>query len=184
MLMLCLSMIEDVRDRFAFEDIFQSTEKDLVNYINALVHNKNDAEDIAQEAWLCVAKNIEAFRANHYRSVKNYVFMVARYRTLDFLENEKQEPEYFEDMDIFPSSEYGDDTMLLELCAKADGEKITDCIFSLPPIYRDVLNLHFLAGYNLRQIADILNLNYATVRQRAHRGRDMLIFILKERGIV
>ena len=76
MLMLCLSMIEDARDRFAFEDIFRSTEKDLVNYINTLVHNKNDAEDIAQEAWLCVSRNIESFRVNHYKSVKNYVFLL------------------------------------------------------------------------------------------------------------
>ena len=184
MLMLCLSMIEDARDRFAFEDIFRSTEKDLVNYINTLVHNKNDAEDIAQEAWLCVSRNIESFRVNHYKSVKNYVFLVARYRTYDFVESIKQTEDYFEDINVASNFARDEDSVFLQFCAMAGEEEITECILSLPPIYRDVLNLHFLAGDNLRQVADILNLNYATVRQRAHRGRDMLMFVLRERGVL
>lgn len=183
MLSFYLSLIEDARDRFAFEDIYRSIEKDVVNYVNSLVHNKNDAEDIAQEAWLCVSKNIESFRANHYKSVKNYVFMIARYRMLDYISSEKQFPEFFEDMDVFSSPDYDNEGVFLELCANMEREEIIECIFSLPEIYKDVLNLHFLNGNNSRKIADMLNLKHATVRQRVRRGRDMLIFLLKERGI-
>ena len=182
MLFFYLSIIEDAKDRFAFEDLFMSIEQDVVNYANKLVHNKNDAEDIAQEAWLCVAKNIASFRANHYKSVKNYVFKVVRYRAEDYRENKKQEPEFFEDMDVFPLHYEDCDVVLSELCEKASIEEIKECILKLPEIYKDVLNLYFLNENNPYEIANILGIKASAARQRLHRGRDLLIFILQERG--
>ena len=184
MLTFYLSLIEDVRDEFAFESIYRLNEKDVVNYIKSLVHNKNDAEDIAQDVWLCVCKHIEGFRQDHYKSVKNYIFIVAKYKALDFLEKKKKYAECFEDMDLFPTSFCEDDSVLLNLCAKAETKEIIECIRSLPPIYRDVINLCILGKNNSRKIADMLNLKHSTARQRLCRGRKMLIFLLKERGII
>ena len=64
MLFFYLSIIEDAKDRFAFEDLFMSIEQDVVNYANKLVHNKNDAEDIAQYLDLTVPEIISTFLRN------------------------------------------------------------------------------------------------------------------------
>jgi len=53
-------------------------------------------------------------------------------------------------------------------------ESLHEALDSLPDIYREVLTLHYLGGISGEQIARILSIPYATVRQRLSRARAQL----------
>ena len=65
-----------------------------------------------------------------------------------------------------------DDTM-------ADDDFLTECILKLNDQQRQVLLLKYCHGYDLREIAKIMNITYASARKIDQRGkkklRDMLI---------
>ena len=59
-------------------------------------------------------------------------------------------------------------------------QELVDLICELPEIYRDVLELRAYHGLSEKQIAAILDVEYATVRKRLERARTMLAEKMKQ----
>ena len=57
---------------------------------------------------------------------------------------------------------------------------IASKIKQLPEMYRSILILRYIHGYNSKEIADILNLNDGIVRKRLERARRELTVLLRE----
>lgn len=51
---------------------------------------------------------------------------------------------------------------------------LQELVFQLPPIYKSVTYLYYYEGYSVREIAKILRLSQATVKQRLKRARKKL----------
>lgn len=60
--------------------------------------------------------------------------------------------------------------------------RLMDSLLLLPAKYREVLLLHYVEGYQGKEIAGMLKLSEAAVRKRLERGREKLRGILKESG--
>ncbi|MCP2619597.1 sigma-70 family RNA polymerase sigma factor, partial [Candidatus Aminicenantes bacterium AC-335-K20] len=52
---------------------------------------------------------------------------------------------------------------------------IVECIDSLPKKYREILVLHYLQGYSIKEISALTNLSPGTVCYRLHIGRKKII---------
>ncbi|MBB3837043.1 RNA polymerase sigma-70 factor (ECF subfamily) [Runella defluvii] len=59
-------------------------------------------------------------------------------------------------------------------------EEILALVQQLKPIYRTVFTMHVVDGYQLREIADVLNFNEATVRSHFSRARTRLQELIKQ----
>ncbi len=58
-------------------------------------------------------------------------------------------------------------------------DEILGFVQQLPPLWRTVFNLHVVDGYSLREIADLLPANEATVRSHFLRARQRLQQVIK-----
>lgn len=58
-------------------------------------------------------------------------------------------------------------------------DEILNFVQQLPPLWRTVFNLHVVDGYSLREIADLLPANEATVRSHFLRARQRLQQVIK-----
>lgn len=68
------------------------------------------------------------------------------------------------------------DTPLEELSLPAPAEErdLFRAVMELPEKYRSVVTLHYLEGYSLREIAQLLHLGPSAVSMRLFRARDLL----------
>lgn len=147
-----------------------------------LTHNRDDAEDLVQEAAL------QAFRAFHTfqqgTNFKAWFFRVMTNLFLNMKRKQKREPEVT-DMEDAPDlymytqahqaglfARSADPAELV--FAKLDTESVQSAITSLPEEYRVVSFLYFMEEFSYQEIADMVDCPVGTVRSRLHRGRKML----------
>lgn len=141
------------------------------------------AEDAVHQAFIKIMNNMEKINHNNEAKTRNFLVIVCRNTAIDILNNrtylnQKSESIDFENTD--------DDTIVdsSEPCGvlidRENVKRLAKLIEKLPPIYRDVLLLEKLYHHTKEEIAQILNINYETVRKRSLRARNMLINELRK----
>src|SRR5258706_8984288 len=76
-------------DPDAFRALYRDTQPRLLRYLHALVGD--DAEDVASEAWLQVARDLHAFHGD-YDGFRGWAATIARHRALDHLRRRSRRP--------------------------------------------------------------------------------------------
>lgn len=145
--------------------------KDLEIYGNTLyrlaysyMKNMHDAEDIVQEVFIQLLKNIDIFENNDHK--KSWLICVTRNICKNKLKSSwfKKKEELIE-MPYY--DEYKDTTVL-------------DAVMKLPVKYREIIFLYYYEGYKTAEISEITNQKESTVRSLLHRARNILKKSLKE----
>jgi RNA polymerase sigma-70 factor, ECF subfamily len=141
--------------------------------------NASDAEDVVQDAFWSVLRNIGAFRGDAslgswiYRILVNAAYQNVRRRRhrRDEICLEDILPSFQEDgrhagtiSDWSPR--IGDPATQTELRAALHA-----AIEDLPPAYRVAIVLRDVEGSSMREVADALSISVANAKSRVHRGR-------------
>lgn len=145
----------------------------------AVLNDSYSAEDAVHEAFIAITRNISKISDVNSPETAAYVCRAAKTRALNILEKKKRELEHGryieEDEDIpFEEAEFE------RICAESEVSEIAKCINKLPQKYRDVIVLRYLDEMSTNDIAEILGLNYETVKKQLLRGRAILKELLKE----
>ena len=127
----------------------------------------DDAEDIAQTTFLRLFQTSTEFQDDEH--IRRWLIHVAineckRMWTSAWYKKVSITEEYKEIIEQ-PQPEY---------------EVLWEAIFSLPAKLRVVVHLYYFEGYRSKEIADILHIRDATVRNRLSRARKLLKEFLKE----
>ncbi|GLR19278.1 RNA polymerase sigma factor [Portibacter lacus] len=133
--------------------------------------NKLEAEDILQEGFLKILKDIKSWtqagplEAWMRKIIVNTALMhIRKYRKLVFLDLEEQQ---FDIPDVtFEENERA--------------EVIIKMIQSLPDPYQTIFNLKALDGYSYAEISEKLNIKEATLRSHYLRARNKLQDVLQK----
>ena len=141
--------------------------------------NASDAEEVVQDAFSSVLRNIGTFRGDAslgswiYRIVANAAYQNVRRRRhrRDEICFEEVLPSFREDW----SARIDDPAAQTELRA-ALGAAIDD----LPPAYRVAIVLRDVQGSSMREVAYALKISVANAKSRVHRGR---LFLRKRLAI-
>ncbi|HCJ45530.1 MAG: RNA polymerase sigma factor [Candidatus Moranbacteria bacterium] len=148
----------------------------LYYFVFQFVHDRQTAEDIVQDTWIKVWKHKASF--DRQRSVKTWIFTIAKNTTFDFLKKKKTLPfsslQDEEDGYIFDAS---DEHMLLpdEIFEREESrENIFSAIERLPDLYRALLFLAYHDDFSLGEIASLLGVPYNTIKSRHQRAIKML----------
>ena len=179
-MLIYLSMIDIDSDRSEFERIYQQHGEKIFRKTLYILRNQQDTEDVMQEVWIKVAKNIALFRDKDDAVVFAYIMKIASNQAMSFFRKNKVSEVTFSEEEI--DTVVCDDTIFSQ-CEQVEIEEISACFSELPEIYRDVLSLYFFHQHSTEQIAKLLDLNPSTVGSRLTRGRKKLIQLLERRGI-
>ncbi|MCM1171090.1 MAG: RNA polymerase sigma factor [Clostridium sp.] len=153
-------------DKEEFEFTVNKYADDLFKIAFRYVCNRNDAEDIVQETFLKYLKHYKELQSEEHR--KYWLMRVTINKSRDLLKSFWHK-NITELEDKYISKDVGDSTVLHYVnCLKAD-DKI-------------VIQLYYLDGYSIKEIAQILKKNESTIGNRLARARNKLKKMMEDDG--
>ncbi len=166
-------------DSDAFRMLYRDTQPRLLRYLHALVGD--DAEDVASEAWLQVARDLRGFRGD-YDGFRGWVATIARHRAIDHLRRQGRRPPTspvpVEDLTELSAS---DDTAACALDAVSTDAAVR-LIATLPPDQAEAVLLRVVIGLDAESAAKVLGKRAGAVRTAAYRGLRTLAKRLDQAG--
>ena len=120
--------------------------------------------DMAQEALIKVLTKLD--RYNSEWKFSTWVITITRNTCIDWLRKQKRIA-WSEVPDVAATSPLPDSL----LCDAQTSEMVREALSSLPPIYREVIEMHHFQDLKYREIASDLDLPIGTVMNRIFRAR-------------
>lgn len=131
-----------------------------------------EAEEILNESFLKVFQNLE--RYDLQQPFKAWLRTIVVNTAISYY---RKNQKFHGEIGLDHIQEFGfDETVIDQISA----DEILELVQQLKPIYRTVFTMHVVDGYQLREIADILNFNEATVRSHFARARLRLQELIKQ----
>jgi len=157
------------RNRASFNELYDHYASTLYGVICRVVNDTATAEDVLQETFVKVWKNI-----GHYSEEKGTFFTwllnITRYTAIDYLRS-RQHKQKLKSRDT-PDNEYVREQVYLQSAVEYTGLK--GLVAKLEPKYREVIDLLYFWGYTQDEVAKILNIPLGTVKTRARAGLQLL----------
>ncbi len=164
-----------LQDQEVFLHLMQRYEKKLLRYICRLSGgNKEFAEDIAQEIFIKIYKNLNDFDPN--LSFSSWAYRITHNEAINYLKKfnrEKVIPIETDDkiiaslIDILESNV----DIVKETAKKELQEKVQKILSMLSPQFRDILILKFLEEKEYKEISDILQKPMGTIATMINRAK-------------
>jgi RNA polymerase sigma-70 factor, ECF subfamily len=140
------------------------------NFARWLVRNRDDAEDVAQEACLRAFRYFGTFRGGNARA---WLLRIVRTTSFSWLQKHRGrqlETVFDEELHSSPGEDQlNPETMLLH---SANTELIAQAIAEVPDRWREVLVLRELEGLSYKEIADVVSIPVGTVMSTLSRARE------------
>jgi RNA polymerase sigma-70 factor (ECF subfamily) len=153
-------------NEYAFETIYRTLAPRLARYARGLVGQ--DADDVAAEAWLQIARDIENFIGD-WDAFRGWSARILRNRAIDHLRAAARRPMRAATVDELIERASADDT------ERAAEESLStaaavELIATLPPDQAEAVLLRAVIGLDAKSAADVLGKRAGAVRVAAHRG--------------
>jgi RNA polymerase sigma-70 factor, ECF subfamily len=165
-------------DQQAFAEIVGLYQDKLYHMAYRMLSSRQEAEDVVQDTFLRVYKNLDRyddtmkFSTWIYRIATNLCIDRLRKRKPSYsLDAETTEHEGLDGYSMIPSDNRTpeSETLLSEMQAT-----VHKAIDNLPAKYKSVMVLRYLQDLSLQEIGDVLDMPVTTVKTRVHRGREFL----------
>ncbi len=157
----------------AFEELAQIYLGPIYNFIFRLVGNAGEAEDIAQEVFFRVWKNLRQYKMG--ASFRAWIFGIARNAVIDKLRKKKDLA--FSDLNNKDEENSFIDTLVDEGLLPSEeiekvlqNEALVELLGQLSFVCREVILLHYNQGFSFEEIGNILHASINTVKSRHHRA--------------
>lgn len=139
--------------------------------------SKEDAEDMLQEGFIRIFRNIESFESKG--NFEGWIKRIMVHTCINYLKKNRKFNEII-NLEIVQELEVKEESVASKLLAK----QVMDCLLMMPIGYRTVINLYAIEGYNHKEIADILEISEGTSRSQYIRGKNLLEAVLINKKIV
>jgi RNA polymerase sigma-70 factor (ECF subfamily) len=164
-----------------FEKLVSRTQRQAYNMAYRMTGNRDDAEDLTQEAYLRAYRSFEKY--DRALPFENWFFRILSNLFVDRLRRKpKQTPL---SLNQSMANADGDDDFTLELPDEESNpeiqlmkdvvdERIQKALAAMPEEFRNAVLLCDVEGMSYEEIAQTMGTSIGTVRSRIHRGRLML----------
>jgi RNA polymerase sigma-70 factor (ECF subfamily) len=161
-----LRAARDDGDEDAFRVLYRAVQPNLLRYVRVLVGD--DAEDVASEAWLHIARDLTTFRGD-LDGFRGWAATIARNRAMDHLRHQRRRPVSSEQDEQLAEMPARDDTA--ESAVDAIGtDAALALIATLPRDQAEAVLLRAVMGLDATAAARVLGKRAGAVRTAAHRG--------------
>ena len=166
-------------DLSAYDDLVRRYQERIYATIYHMTSNHEDANDLAQEAFIKAFHALKSFKGGS--SFYTWVYRIAVNKTINFLKQRKNKAQMsLDDVDI--NAEHDPDLIALisEKTPRREAnlnelqEKLNVAMQKLSEPHRLVVTLHDVQGLSHEEIAKIMGCNIGTVRSRLFYARQQL----------
>ena len=163
-------------DLAAFNDLVRKYEKQVYNFAYRLTGNYDDANDVAQDAFLRVFNAIGSFRGD--ASFSTWLFRITTNVFLDERKRAKAHPqasldEYLELGESSVTRQIEDPSPTPEAVLEESerAQILSNAVSDLPEYQRAMITLYHGQQKSYEEIAEIMDLPIGTVKSRLNRAR-------------
>jgi RNA polymerase sigma-70 factor (ECF subfamily) len=160
------------REEDAFNQLFARYRAAITSYLYRLVGNRNEAESLAQDAFMRVLQKAEHYQ--YPRRFSTWFYTISRNLATDFLKKKRAVvPDDFHGLSesIMGTSEPEAEAQVTE---REELDELISVLQALPVVYREVVILRALQELSYREIAAIVNCPESTARSRMDYGLDYI----------
>jgi RNA polymerase sigma-70 factor, ECF subfamily len=166
-------------DLGAYGELVQRYQERIYATIYHMTSNHEDANDLAQEAFIKGFQALKSFKGGS--SFYTWVYRIAVNKTINFLKQRKNKAQMsLNDLDF--NAEHDPDLVALisdktprrEVGLAELQEKLNEALQKLSEPHRLVVTLHDVQGLSHEEIAKIMDCNIGTVRSRLFYARQQL----------
>lgn len=162
-------------DEDAFRTVYRAVQPRLLGYIRTLV-GEPDAEDVASESWLQIARDLDRFSGDADR-FRGWAARIARNRALDHIRMRGRRPSIGGDETELSDKPAVSDTADEAMESLATGRTMS-LIAQLPQDQAEAVVLRVVVGLDAKSAAQTLGKRPGAVRTAAHRGLKRLAELL------
>ncbi len=173
MLGVYLSVIETDDLKSRFEELYIKYSQLMYAVAFKILKNNEDAEDAVHQSFLNIARHFDKVNNISRQDIKPYLVVVVRNAAINIHRSNKRQESVVQELSARDNTE-------IELFDNYGYNELVEAIRQLPQIYRDVLFLHYVEDFSVKETAEMLNLSKGTVYKRIERGKSILADILEE----
>ncbi|MFD2673403.1 RNA polymerase sigma factor SigW [Marinicrinis sediminis] len=166
-------------DRHAFAEIVDLYKDKIYHLSYRMLGNAQEAEDVVQETFIRVYKNIKRYDPTHKFST--WIYRIGTNLCIDRLRKRKftaysldADQSDGEGMDGYSVLAAKDPLPEDQLTLSETQQQIREAISKMPEKYRSVIILRYLEDMSLQEISEVLDMPVTTIKTRVHRGREYL----------
>ena len=155
-------------DEQAFRALYRDMQPRLLRYLRAMVGE--DAEDVASEAWLHIARDLGGFSGDS-DGFRGWAATIARHRAMDHQRRHRRRPQTAPTPveDLGADLAAGDDTAQSAMDTVST-EAAVAMIADLPPDQAEAVMLRVVMGLDAETAGRVLGKKAGAVRTAAYRG--------------
>ncbi len=161
----------------AFKQLVEKYQKLVVNTCFSMVHNTEDAEDIAQDVFIEVYRSVGSFRADS--KLSTWLYRIAVNRSLNFIRDNKRKKwlRSFEETvsgkksQLQNVAEGGSENPGMELESSQRAHILHQAIGSLPENQKTAFTLNKYEELSYKEISEVMQLSVSSVESLIHRAK-------------
>ena len=173
MLGVYLSVIETDDLKSRFEELYIKYSQLMYAVAFKILKNNEDAEDAVHQSFLNIARHFDKVNNISRQDIKPYLVVVVRNSAINILRSNKRRESFIQEL-------FAKDNTEVESFDNYGYNELVEAIKQLPQMYKDVLFLHYVEDFSVKETAEMLNLPKGTVYKRIERGKAVLADILEE----
>ena len=164
-------------DAASQKELYNKYSPKMLSVCYRFAHNREDAEDMLQEAFIKVFSQIHTFQ--NKGAFEGWIRRIVVHTCINFLKKNKK---FSENVDIaYATTIYVKEETVPSIM---QAKQVVECIKLLPLGYKTVLNLYAIEGYSHKEIGNLLDIEESTSRSQYTRAKAMLETILIKKRII
>ena len=177
------------KDSAKMERLYEKYKVVMFNVANKILKDRLLAEDVVHQTFVKLSNKLNRIDEADEKRTKSFLCIVCRNIAIDLynsLEHMTPNSDYIDLMDSEETvvSNIENNNPCDILIIKDSVKRIEKEIEKLPIIYRDVIFLEYLHSYTKKEIAELFNVSYDTIKKRSERARKKLAKILSEEELI
>ena len=155
-------------DEAAFRLLYREVQPGLLRYLRGLVGGE-DAEDLASETWLQIARDIRTFRDDGAGGFRGWAATIARHRALDHIRRMQRRPAPGLSAEVLVDLPDRNDTAEQAITHAATNATV-ELIATLPRDQAEAVLLRVVMGLDAQAVATVMGKRPGAVRTAVWRG--------------
>ncbi|UII26687.1 RNA polymerase sigma factor [Fulvivirga maritima] len=161
-------------NRQAYGQLYQLYSKAMFNVCLRMVNDRNDAEDVLQDAFVSAFNGLSGYKGDS--TFGAWLKRIVINKSINFIQKRKLEFDELDSDKEYEVEEKGGQSDAINYQV----DLIKEAMRKLPDGYRVVFSLYLLEGYDHSEISDILKISESTSKSQLNRAKAKLKQILSE----
>ncbi len=164
-----------------FDSIYKDYSRLVYWAAYRVLSNKETAEDVTQNVFITVLKNMGSIAALPDAQLKGWLYRVSVNAALDVKRREGKEVLSDEPVgaEVADTAAPPEEQVMQDMLRST----IKEALSEMDEVYREPLMMYYYSEMSVKEIAETLEISEGTVKSRMSRGRKILARHLRARGI-